>query len=112
MAASVSGIQNFAKMNDKDKAYLVKLIGTIFAAIIAGIISGTQFSPDSSFSASDSATTGWLIWIISTLLLSWFIKFKYNLEGMTNLQIVRHGIMIGLLNYVFFWTVVFNFLLF
>ncbi|MHA2171421.1 MAG: hypothetical protein ACXAB7_16155 [Candidatus Kariarchaeaceae archaeon] len=114
MASSVSGIQNFSKMNDRDKSYLVKLVGTIIAAFIAGIVTGLFYSDsdDASFGGTDSSRFGWLLWLISSIGLSVFIKQKYDLGEMTNVQIFRHGIFVGLLNYIFFWTVIFNFLLF
>ncbi|MHA2250249.1 MAG: hypothetical protein ACXAD7_07800 [Candidatus Kariarchaeaceae archaeon] len=112
MSSSAGGIQNFSQMNDKDKAYLVKLVGTIIAAVISGIICGTQYSEEegASFGASESGLTGFSIWFGVTLGFAYFIKAKYDLGEMTNQKIFRHGIFIGFLSYIFFWTVFFNFL--
>ena len=49
----------------------------------------------------------WNIYIIRN---SYFLKSKYDLGEMTNSQIFRIGIVIGLLTYIFLWTVIFNFI--
>lgn len=109
MSSSVQGIQNYSKMNDKDKSYLVKLIGTMIMAVVASIITAIVYQKGQPVGIS----TGWLgliIWFVSVLVLSYFIKIKFNLSEMTNMQIIRHGIFVGFLTYLYIWIVLFDYL--
>ena len=104
--SKTQGIFNFSKMKDGEKAYLVKLIGTIVTAMTMGIISGTLY-PDT-IDGTTSGRLGFFVWFITTLGLTYWIKFKYDLSDWNDKRIFRHGLFLGFLNYIFWWSVVFN----
>lgn len=104
--SKTQGIFNFSKMKDLEKAYVVKLAGTIITAFIMGIISGIFYEADGNFK---SGRTGFAVWFLVTVGLTYWIKYKYDMGEWNDKRIFRHGIFIGFLNYLFFWTVTFNF---
>ncbi|MHA2033600.1 MAG: hypothetical protein ACW99A_05420 [Candidatus Kariarchaeaceae archaeon] len=106
--SKTQGIFNFSKMKDKEKSYLVKLIGTIITAFVVGIISAVFYEKDGSYDGQTMGRAGFLIWFLSTLALTYWIKFKYDLSDWNDKRIFRHGVFVGFLNYLFWWTVVFN----
>jgi len=108
MSKTASGIQNYAQMTDKDKSYLLKMLGTILVAILSGIITGSMYNSGS----TSTGAIGFSIWLASLLGFSAFIKFQFDLREMTDVQIVRHGILVGFFMYLFFWTVIFNYVIF
>lgn len=108
MSSSIQGIQNYSKMNDKDKSYLVKLIGTMIMSVVASIVTAIVYQKGQPAGIS----TGWIgliIWIISVLGFSYYIKIKFNLTEMSNSQIIRHGIFVGFLTYIYIWIVLFDY---
>lgn len=105
MSSQVQGIQNFNKMEDKDKVYLIKLFVIIMGAILSGIITGLTYNGE-----GNTWVIGFGIFILLEILISYFLKTKYDLGEMTNSQVFRIGIVIGLLTYIFLWTVIFNFI--
>ena len=108
MSAEPQGIKNWSKLNDFNKSYLVKLLGTIFVAIITGIITGNR-----QLAGVEGITNGWLglLILIGTLVgFSFLIKSQFDLSDMTDMRIIRHGILICSLSFLFFWVVVFNFI--
>ena len=107
--SKTQGIFNFSKMKDIEKSYVVKLGGTIIAAVVSGIISGIFYEPEGDFNGTTSTNVGFLIWFITTLGLTYWIKYKYDMGEWNDKRIFRHGIFMGFINYLFFWTVVFNF---
>lgn len=112
MAARNKGLRDFKNLDDDNKAYLVKLGGTIIVSMITGVISGLFYNENGSYDAVTSGRVGFLIWFLATIGLSYFVKHKYNLKGKTNMQIFRIAIIMGFLCYIFFWTVVFDFFYF
>ncbi len=105
--SKTQGIFNFSKMKDLEKAYLVKLSGTMIAAVIMGIISGLFYEKGGSF---DSTKVGFLMWFLVTLSLTYWIKYKYDMGEWNDKRIFRHGVFVGFLYYIFFWTVSYNFM--
>lgn len=114
MSANPTGIFNYSQLNDKDKAYIVKLSGILISAISMGIFSGLNYDPmgDGNIDGVAIGRLGFFVLLVMMLALSQFIKMKFNLSDMTNMQIFRHGIFVGFLSYLFFWTMIFNFFLF
>lgn len=114
MSSTPQGIRNYSKMNDFDKSYLVKLLVTITMAFITGIITGTRYDPDNppGYSGLDNGSLGFLIWFITTLIMTYYIKTNFDLSDMTNVRIFRHGVAIGFLSFIFFWVVIFQFYVF
>ncbi len=111
MSSTEQGIFKYSKMNDKDKSYLVKLIGTLIAAVIAGIITGIIYTPGQPGLLS-TGQIGFIIWVIAVLVLSYYIKIKFDLKDMSNQQIIRHGIFLGFLSYIFIWTIIFDYIIY
>lgn len=106
MSSNPQGIRNWSKLNDKDRSYLVKLLGIIFVGIIMGFVSGYIYN------TQENQSSGFLnlfVLLVTIAGLSYYIKKKFDLSDMTNSQIFRHAIMIGSLSYLFFMVVVFNF---
>ena len=101
--SKTQGIFNFSKMKDLEKSYLVKLGGTIIAAFVSGIITGSLYKPNGDFNGTDSTRTGFLIWFLTTLGLTYWIKYKYDLGEWKDVRIFRHGVFIGFINFLFFW---------
>ncbi len=101
------GIRNYSKMTDIDKAYLVKLLGTMIAALIAGIISGVTHTEGG---GTSTGLLGWFIWIAVSIGFTILIKIKFDLGDWTNIRIFRHGVFVGLLTYIYIWVTVFNFI--
>ena len=102
--SSNPGIQNYSEMEDKDKAYLVKLLAVMVASIITGILTGLIYTPGTSI-----AGIGFLVFFVVLLVMSFVIKTKFDLSDMNNVQIIRHGIMVCFLIFLFFWTTIFQF---
>jgi len=100
------GIFNFSRMKDGEKSYLVKLIGIILASVIMGFISGVYY-PET-ITGSQSGQLGFLVWFLVNLGLTYWVKFKYDLSDWNDKRIFRHGLIVGLLQYLFWWTVIFN----
>ena len=98
------GIQHFSKMNDKDKAYMIKLVAILVTAIFAGIITGSIYQENGGI-----ALIGFGLWLGVSLISSWYVKMKYDLSSMSNTQIIRHGIALGFLSYIFIWSIIFQF---
>ena len=107
MSSTPQGIRNFSKMTEIDKAYLVKLLGTMAAAVIAGIISGVTHTEGG---GTSTGLWGWFIWLIASIGFTILIKFKYDLGDWNNIRIFRHGIFVGLLTYIYLWVTVFNYI--
>ncbi|MCY3411659.1 MAG: hypothetical protein INQ03_08520 [Candidatus Heimdallarchaeota archaeon] len=111
MSSNPQGIRNWSKLNDFDRSYIVKFVGTIIAAIITGIITGLR----SKAGADGGFTNGWLGWLIFIVVtggLTYYIKANYDLKDMTDVRILRHGIFVGFLSYWYFWAVIYNFIIF
>ena len=104
--SKTQGIFNFSKMKDGEKAYLVKLLGTITTAIIMGFISGL-FYPDT-IDGIAIGRLGFFVWFLVTLGLTYWVKYKYDLSEWNDKRIFRHGVFIGFFHYLFWWTVWFN----
>jgi len=102
-----TGILNYNKLNDRDKSYIVKLSGTIIAAILYGVIGGANYANEE-ITGQPNGRLGFLIWLLVTLALAQVIKMKFNLADMTDMQIFRHGVFVGFLSYLFFWIIFFN----
>lgn len=107
MSASPGGIQNFSEMDDKNKAYLVKLLSIMVLGVIIGFVTGTTYDPGN----SSPGSIGFLSFIFVELGLSYLVKRKYDLRDMSDTQIFRHGIALSLLIYIFIWAIIFNFLI-
>ena len=110
MSTTPQGIFNYSKMNDRDKSYLVKLLGSLVLGVIAGITTGIIYTP-----GREGITTGWiglLIFIVGFGLLSWYINEIYDLQEMSTQQIIRHGIFVSFLSYLWLWVVIFQFFIF
>jgi hypothetical protein len=106
MSSTPAGILNYDKMEDKDKAYLLKLLASIGLSLISGIITGISFD--------EGANIWWLGFLLFFGVQAGSIpilKSRFDLKEMTDMQIFRHGIFVGLLMYIFFWTVIFDFLI-
>lgn len=103
MSAKVSGIQNFSRLDDVDKVYMLKLIAILVGAILSGIISGSVYEPGTRI-----AWIGFSSFFILFVGTSYAGKFYYNLE-LTNVQLLRQGIFLLFVIFIFFWVVIFNF---
>ena len=112
MSANLSGIQHYSKLKDKEKAYIIKFSGIIIASIIAGIISGVFYDKNGAFNAQASGRTGLLIWLLTNVGLSVYVRKKFDLEPTTFWAVFRIAIFVGFFNYIFIWAVVFNFIIF
>ena len=110
MSSQVQGVQNYSKMVDKDKAYLIKLLSAIGASVITGILTSILYDPNST-GGSSIGWIGLIIYIITLVVSSFFVKAKFRLDKeMTNGQIIRISIFMSFMTYVFLWIVLFNFL--
>ena len=107
MSSTPQGIRNYSKMTDIDKAYLVKLLGTMGAALIAGIISGTTHTEGA---GTTTGLWGWALWLVASIGFTFLIKFKFDLGDWSNIRIFRHGVFVGLLTYIYIWVTVFNYI--
>lgn len=107
MSSTPAGILNYDKMEDKDKAYLLKLLASIVLSLIAGLITGIAFEPK----VTNLWWLGFLLYIGVQAGSIPVLKSRFDLHEMTDMQIFRHGIFVGLLMFIFFWTVVFDFLI-
>lgn len=112
MSANLSGIQHYSKLKDKDKAYIIKLSGILIASVIAGIISGVFYDKSGAFNARASGWTGLFIWIFTNVGLSLYVRKKFDLEPTTFWAVFRIAIFTGFFNYIFIWTVIFNYIIF
>ncbi len=112
MSSNPQGIMNWNKMNDKDKSYLVKLLGVITASIITGIFTGIRYKASHDYTGISNGYLGLIIFLGISAILSYVIKIKFDLSEMTDIQIFRHGIMIGGISFLFFWTIIHNFIYF
>ena len=113
MSSNPQGIRNYSKMNDVDKSYLVKLLGTIFMAFVTGIVTGERYDAlnPPGYTGISNSSLGFLIWFVTTMVLTFYIRNKFNLADMTDFRIFRHGVAIGFLSFIFFWVVIFQFYL-
>ena len=110
MSSTPQGIFKFDEMNDKDKAYLVKLLAVIIASIFTALITGLRYEQ-----AATGFTNGWLgltIFFSTSIGMAYYIKDRFDLADMSNMQIFRHGIAIGFFSFLWIWIIVFQFFIF
>jgi hypothetical protein len=108
MSSTPQGIRNYSKMTDIDKAYLVKLLGAMGAAIIAGIVTGVMYAPNE---GAPTGLVGSLLWLATTIGFTFLIKMNFDLGDWTNVRIFRHGVFVGLLTYLYIWVTIFNYII-
>ncbi|MDH5401514.1 MAG: hypothetical protein OEY49_03395 [Candidatus Heimdallarchaeota archaeon] len=106
-----AGLQNYSKISDRDKAYLFKILASIFGGLISGIVIGVNYDTEN-FIGTWNNFFFWFFFLLPNISLVPILKKQFNLEGMDNKKIFRHGIMVGFFLNLFFCTVVFNFFLF
>jgi hypothetical protein len=94
-------------MEDKDKAYLVKLLTILVMAFFTGILTGSIY-PET----GNIGRLGILIFLAASVGSSFFVKSKYDLSEMSDVQILRHGVIVTFLTYIFFWVTIFQFVYF
>ncbi len=99
-------ILKFKTFSNEDKAYTIKLLGSVVTGILMGIVSAIVYT-------NSNLTIGFVglaVYILQSIGLGLFLKKYYNLDKMSNGKAIRHGIMMGFFVFLYLWITVFDFI--
>jgi hypothetical protein len=98
----------FKELDNKEKAYYVRIMGSLTIGIISGIISGSIYVPGEN--ALLISRIGFGLFWAQTFILAYFTRSFYNLNDWSHKKLIFHGLIVGFFFFLFFWIVIFNFM--